>query len=533
MRNKTRVDRLRTIVQTGFFIIVAIIVIAHSLEESGIIIPLISGASLHAICPFGGIVSLYELITAGSFIPKIHASALVLAVLVFVLTLLFGPVFCGWVCPFGTFQQWLAPLGRRLFKKRYGKILPKQADKLLRFVRYGVLIWLVYMTAQSAQLVFADYDPYYALFNFWTGEVAVTGFIALGVVILLSLIVERPFCRYACPYGALLGLFNLIRIFPLKRAEATCIDCKACDKACPMGIEVSTAQTVRDHQCISCLRCTSEAACPVPRTVELGRAPGSDPGTARVVRARVVASIVLVVMLGGILGAMAIGVWTTESTKVPRMITEGELAGVFDPADIRGSYTFGDIEEHFAVPAEVIARAYGFDPAAAAGIQAKLVGETFDPLLEGTPYDIGTDSIKWFVSLYLGYPYTYEEGTALPMAAVELLRQEGRISEEVYDQIRSESAVDISASGIIPVSEEPPAVVPGDSSAAAQFASLTLVGKTTFAQLIEQGVSADQIEQALGFAIPSERAVIRDICEEAGLEFSVFTTALQEVMEGQ
>ncbi len=57
MRNKTRVDRLRTIVQTGFFIIVAIIVIAHSLEESGIIIPLISGASLHAICPFGGIVS--------------------------------------------------------------------------------------------------------------------------------------------------------------------------------------------------------------------------------------------------------------------------------------------------------------------------------------------------------------------------------------------------------------------------------------------------------------------------------------------
>jgi polyferredoxin len=88
-------------------------------------------------------------------------------------------------------------------------------------------------------------------------------------VLLLSLVVERPFCKYACPYGALLGIFNLFRIFKIRRNPSTCIDCKACDRTCPMNIPVSTGGAVRHHQCIACLKCTSEQACPVDKTVEL------------------------------------------------------------------------------------------------------------------------------------------------------------------------------------------------------------------------------------------------------------------------
>jgi ferredoxin len=86
---------------------------------------------------------------------------------------------------------------------------------------------------------------------------------------LLSLLVERPFCKYACPYGAVLGLFNFIRMFRIKRNPETCIDCKACDRNCPMNIQVSTGRTVWHHQCITCMKCTSEQSCPVDRTVEL------------------------------------------------------------------------------------------------------------------------------------------------------------------------------------------------------------------------------------------------------------------------
>jgi polyferredoxin len=251
------------------------VVIARSLEESGISIPFLKGASLHAICPVGGVVTIYQYITAGTFVQKVHEASFYLMIIVFITAIIAGPIFCGWVCPFGSFQEWISHIGKKIFRKKYNHMISKRLDSMLRYLRYGVLIWVLVMTAVSATLVFAAYDPYYALFNFWTGEVAITGFIALGLVIVLSLFVERPFCKYACPYGALLGITNLFRIFSIRRNQHTCISCGKCNSACPMNIEVSTKSKVRDHQCISCLACTSEAACPVLETLELNT---SQPG---------------------------------------------------------------------------------------------------------------------------------------------------------------------------------------------------------------------------------------------------------------
>ena len=268
MKKKTSA-RIRTGVQLFFLVLIALIAVNHTLAESGIEIPLIGAASLHAVCPFGGVVSIWQYATAGTFVKKIHESAFILMFIVFALALAFGPVFCGWICPFGTVQEFFSKLGRKIFGKRHNKFIPAKLDRPLRYLRYIVLAWVIYVTARSGQLIFADYDPYYALFNFWTGEVAVSGFVILGLVLLGSLFVERPFCKYACPYGAVLGLTNLFRVFGIRRNVPTCIDCKACDRACPMNIEVSTAGTVRDHQCISCMKCSSEQACPVAATVEL------------------------------------------------------------------------------------------------------------------------------------------------------------------------------------------------------------------------------------------------------------------------
>lgn len=260
---------VRRIIQIVFFVLVLLVSLSHTLAESGIEIPLIQGASVHAICPFGGVVSLYRYITTGTFVQKIHDSSFYLMLIVLVTAVVAGPVFCGWVCPFGTFQDWLAMLGRKLFKKRYNRFIPAKFDKWLRYLRYLVAVWVIVMTAISAKLVFSAYDPYYALFNLWTSEVAITAYVALALVVVASLFVERPFCKYACPYGAVLGLTNLFRIFTIRRNSKTCIDCGKCDKACPMNIVVSTSGHVRDHQCITCMACTSEVACPINKTVEL------------------------------------------------------------------------------------------------------------------------------------------------------------------------------------------------------------------------------------------------------------------------
>ena len=265
-----RKSRIRLMVQIFFFGLIALIAINKSLEEAGLsTIPFLSTASLHALCPFGGVVTLYNLITVGTLIQKIHASAIVLLALVMILTLFFGPVFCGWVCPLGSLQEWIGKIGRRLLKKRYNNLIPRKLDKVLRYFRFLMLIFVVFVTARSATLLFAEIDPYHALFSFWTDEVALPAVIILGVTLIGSLFIERPWCKYACPYGALLGVFNKFRIFKIKRAPKTCINCNKCTKACPMNIDVAKQETVTDFQCISCFECTSARACPVPDTVEM------------------------------------------------------------------------------------------------------------------------------------------------------------------------------------------------------------------------------------------------------------------------
>lgn len=256
-------------VQAFFLIFVALVSLKKFLVESGITLSFIPDASLHAICPFGGVVSLYQFFTVGTFVQKIHESSFVLMAAAFVLALLVGPVLCGWVCPFGTFQELLGKLGKRLTGKKYNNILPQKIDRGLRYFRYALLAMVVYQTALTGRLMFQGIDPYYALFNLWSDELAIPALLILLVTIILSLFVERPWCKYACPYGAVLGITNFFRIFKIRREADTCIQCGACDRACPMNIEVSKYSIVKNHQCISCLKCTSEQACPIEETVQM------------------------------------------------------------------------------------------------------------------------------------------------------------------------------------------------------------------------------------------------------------------------
>lgn len=264
MFNKPKFN-IRSITQILFFIFIALIAINKSFG-----IPLIPEGSLHSLCPYGGIETFVSFATAGTMVKKVHESALILMTLILILTLLFGPVFCSFVCPLGSIQEWFGKIGQKIFKKKYNHFIPYKYDKYLRFLRYGVLIWTVYLTTKAMKLVFLDVDPYFALFNFWTDEVTIGGIIVLVITLFLSSFVERPWCKYACPYGAFLGLFNKIRLFKIRRNPSKCVDCKVCDNSCPMNIEISTKNKITNHQCISCLTCNSEYKCPVKNTVVFG-----------------------------------------------------------------------------------------------------------------------------------------------------------------------------------------------------------------------------------------------------------------------
>jgi len=274
---KNKFNFLRLSTQIFVFGFIAVIAFNQYLELQRMTISWLPTTCLHAICPFGGVETLFQLATTGTFVQKVDQQAIVLMYIVFGLSLLAGPLFCGWLCPLGSIQEWLSSAGRKIFGNRYNNIIPSGVDHILRYTRYLVAVLVIYATAISARLIFADYDPYHALFKFWSGEVAISALIILGIVLLLSLIIERPFCKYACPYGAILGLFNFFRIFQLHRNKSTCINCKACDRSCPMNIKVSSGTTIRDHQCISCLKCTSDFTCPVSDTVVLSTKKFQEP----------------------------------------------------------------------------------------------------------------------------------------------------------------------------------------------------------------------------------------------------------------
>lgn len=501
--------RIRAIVQLVFFVWVVVVISLGTAAERGVSLPFTpSTASLHAICPFGGVVSAWNLITEGTLVRKIHDSSVVLGVLGILLALLFGPVICGWICPFGTFQEWVGRIGKKLFKRRYNTFIPYKVDRILRLLRYVVLVWVLVMTSVSATLVFQAYDPYYALFSFLRSEFSLAGTIILGIVVLLSLFVERPFCKYACPYGAFLGLFNKIRVFKIRRNEPTCISCSKCNHACPMNIDVQGGFVVRSAQCISCMECTSDRACPVPKTVMTGLK--SDKA---MVSTNKIGLLTAGILVAGILLSVALGFWNTTSSKQPAVIKSGEFAGLANPADIRGSYAYRDVLKSFTIPENVILQAFQ-----SSSLDERLGNlETLWASVIPEGKEVGTDSIRLFVSLYTGIPYEAEETTLLPKSAIEVLISEGRNTDPNFERY-TRDAVALPAG----LSTQPAAAKTED-----QGAAITFTGKTTLGDLLIAGYQQEDIEAILG---PMKKTdAIKAIAEGQGLSFSEVKAKILEL----
>jgi polyferredoxin len=257
MKNKSR--WYRYVLQIFFFVFIGLIAINHVLAESGKeLFGFIPSLSLHAICPFGAVESIISLVTAGTLVPKLQMSNIVISVLILVVTLVFGAVFCSFVCPLGTLQEWIGKIGKRIFKKKYNRFIPQKVHNVLRYFRFITLLATVILTFNAGRLIFADVDPYYAMYHFFTDEVTIGSLVVLAVTMIGSLFVERPWCKYACPYGAVLGLVGKFSFFKIRRKSETCNSCTLCDRQCPVNIEISKYDKIGHSSCIRCMDCVEE-----------------------------------------------------------------------------------------------------------------------------------------------------------------------------------------------------------------------------------------------------------------------------------
>lgn len=229
-----------------------------------------SATSPETFCPFGGFETAWTWLTTGRTVSHVHSSNLVLAGMVVVLAVAARGFFCGWVCALGSIQEWLrsgvnAIVSRVPALRRTGRRIRTlapwwpRADAILRNGRYLVLAWAVIGAAVTGTMVFREYDPWSAFLSVAEFEFS-TAFVALVAVLVLSLFVDRPFCRYACPLGAVQGLIGKASPIAIQRDSATCLGCEICNDACPMGLPVNQSTRVTNAECIGCLECV--AACP-------------------------------------------------------------------------------------------------------------------------------------------------------------------------------------------------------------------------------------------------------------------------------
>ncbi|PKN83910.1 MAG: hypothetical protein CVU46_15645 [Chloroflexi bacterium HGW-Chloroflexi-8] len=265
----------RRLSQLGFALFIIFLVVRHIvIGEDGSVIT----ASAEAYCPFGGLETLFKYITAGgTFVSHTHLSNVVILIATLAVAFLFRSAFCGWICPLGFLQDLISNFSKFLQKRIPGlrrgfasfkNSLARLAvlDRYLRYVKYLVLVWAVGGSAYFGYMVFRDYDPWSALINI--AEFSFTpGFIILVTTLIASFFIERPWCRYACPLGAISGLVGKFSPVYLKREESACTICKICTKSCPMGIEIHTATTIKSVDCITCLECVG--SCPRNGALEI------------------------------------------------------------------------------------------------------------------------------------------------------------------------------------------------------------------------------------------------------------------------
>lgn len=294
--------------------------------------------SVEAYCPFGGVENLYYFLTTGGYIRRIEPSAMVLFAALVLLTLLFSRGFCGWVCPFGSLQEWIGILGRKIFGKSYN---PTGVwEKRLRYLKYVILAVIIGFTWHLGTLVFRPYDPFLAFFHLGKSvDEMPWAYAALGVVLLGSLKYERFFCKYACPLGAVIGILGKLGITKIQRETDGCKGCNLCQKKCFAHVDFLSTTVIKDAECNHCLDCTVH--CPKPNVLSLkgARWRFSHP----------VYAALLIAGLFAVIGTSKLsGYWRTK----PEMVKLTNNAGKLDPEQIRGWMTLNDISSGYGIPLE-------------------------------------------------------------------------------------------------------------------------------------------------------------------------------------
>ncbi|MCX7714929.1 MAG: 4Fe-4S binding protein [Clostridia bacterium] len=216
---------------------------------------------------FSGIKQIYIALSSHSFSLELLPQ-IIEAIVLLPATALLGRFFCGWMCGFGAIIDFAYRIFQKVFK--YEIRVSEKIDKYLKYMKYILLLFLICAVWSFNITLFKSANPWdvfgmIAILGKKPDFMGVTSNALVGlfifiVIMIVSVFIERFFCRYLCPMGAIFAVVSKIRLLKIKKPREHCGGCKICTEACTMDIPLYQKDIVNDNECIQCMKCID--ACP-------------------------------------------------------------------------------------------------------------------------------------------------------------------------------------------------------------------------------------------------------------------------------
>ena len=315
IRNNDQVQIFRRLMQIGFLILVLVIgaqftLFVHQLETGGSV-TVARPPGVEGFLPISALISLKYWVLTGIF-NTIHPSALVILLIIATIAILLKKSFCSWICPVGLLSEILASLHKFVFRRTFR--VNRWLDYPLRGIKYFLLFFFVsviFLNMDVPQLEKFIYSPYNHVADIkmlkFFADLSEFSLWVITILFFLSIIVPYFWCRYLCPYGALLGSMSIFSVFKIRRNEASCTDCAKCSKVCPSSIGVHSVLKVSSDECHACLKCVD--VCPAEKTLNFSTAFGAKQLTGR----NIALTIIAVFLIGTFIARLT-GRWQNSIT---------------------------------------------------------------------------------------------------------------------------------------------------------------------------------------------------------------------------
>lgn len=257
------VQPLRSLIQIVFLLFSLLIIyrfITFLLQVSQGVSTAVRPAAIDAFLPISGLFGTAAWLKGGGINP-VHPAAVVIFITIILVSWLLRRSFCSWICPIGTLSEWLWKTGFSRLHRNW--LPPALLDKVLRGSKYLLMTYFVATAVTWSLPLLQQFlgSSYHAvsdakLLSLFRSP-SLTTVTVIGLLVILSLPMRNPFCRYLCPYGALLGLVALLSPLAVQRDRKKCVSCGVCNQVCPSRLNIMHAERLNNAECIGCWRCIS------------------------------------------------------------------------------------------------------------------------------------------------------------------------------------------------------------------------------------------------------------------------------------